>query len=601
MLSFNLLLSTYEWTMPKSALMVKESKKSEAISSRRTDQSFHQPLAVALVSILFVSLVLVMGLVDLQNLDNALVNDMENRGLAIIKNVQQLVEYHFQRLVRSQQTNLYAETVPALTDDAFSLQESLVIRLVELARRIDSSRTTGKYEDKQLGSFAAKENIRLIAFLDEQGNVTVKNRPVPEGIVRFATPVIEGREEIQINLFDHIKAKEGIGLIALPLKSRKGTIVMALDNKGFRYWSLKTSVQRAIEEAGEFPGISYFTMTDKFGRTLGHSNMTSMEEKEEQEETSPIEVKIGHRPGILSRKIIIDGEHILEIEVPVSFNAGFAGLARLGFSRERVEQLLKKERTRVFVYMAFIVIIAFLAMWLLYKNQNRHLARMQEIERQLNQAEKLSALGRLAAGVAHEIRNPLNAISMASQRLQRDNLTQLSELIKDEIGRLNQIIEDFLTFSKNRNLEFRQHDLIELIRQIVLLISEEAESRGVEIVSRFGDSEVMIPMDFNRLKQALLNIIKNGMESISGKGTLTLSADTEEKRWVKILVSDTGDGLNPDEIERIFDPDYTTKEKGLGLGLPLAHEIVRGHGGEIQAQSQKGSGTTFEILLPKTT
>ncbi len=577
--------------------MVKERKKPESMSSRRGDKSFLQPLAVALVCIVFVSLVLVMGLVDLRNLDNTLVNDMENRGLAIIRNVQQVVEYHFQGLVQSQQANLYAETVPASTEDAFSLQESLVIRLVELAHRIDSLWEIGKSGDDQLASFATKENLWLIAFLDERGNVTVKNRSVPEEIVRFAGPVINGREEIQINIFDQFKNEEGLGLIALPLKSRKGTIIMALDNNGFRYWSLKISVQRAIEEVGQGPGITHFRVTDQSGRTIGNSDT----EVEDYEETIPIESKAGDTSKVVSRKTIIAGEHVLEIEVPVAFTAGFSGIARLGLSRERVDQLLKKEQTRVFVYMAFLVIIAFLAMWLLYKNQNRHLARMREIERQLHQAEKLSALGRLAAGVAHEIRNPLNAISMASQRLQRDNLSQLSEVIRDEIRRLNQIIEDFLAFSKNRDLEFRHRDLNELVRQIILLISEEAESKGVKIVTHLGNSAFMVSMDFDRLKQALFNVIKNAIESISDEGLVTVSIEAEGKRWVNVRVSDTGNGLNPDETERIFDPDYTTKEKGLGLGLPLAHEIIRGHGGEIQVRSQKGSGTTFEILLPKIT
>jgi signal transduction histidine kinase len=578
-------------------LMIKARKKPESMLFSQGDQSFLQPLAVALVCIVFVSLVLVMGLVDLRNLDNTLVNDMENRGLAIIRNVQQVVEYHFQRLVQSQQANLYAETVQASTEDAFSLQESLVIRLVELARRIDSLWETSKSGDLRLASFATKENLWLIAFLDEQGKVTVKNRPVPEEVVQFAVPVINGSEEIQINIFDQFKTEEGLGLIALPLKSGKGTIIMALDNDGFRYWSLKISVQRSIEEVGQGPGISYLTVTDQSGRTMGHSDTVV----EDREETIPIENKVGNMAGVLSRKTIIDGEHVLEIEVPVAFTAGFSGMARLGLSRERVDQLLKKEQTRVFVYMTFLVIIAFLSMWLLYKNQNRHLARMREIERQLHQAEKLSALGRLAAGVAHEIRNPLNAISMASQRLQRDNLNQLSEVISDEIRRLNQIIEDFLTFSKNRKLEFRRHDLIELVRQIVLLISEEAESKGVKIVTHLGNSALMVSMDFDRMKQALFNVIKNAVESISNKGLVTVSVETEGKRWVNVRVSDTGNGLNPDETVRIFDPDYTTKEKGLGLGLPLAHEIIRGHGGEIQVRSQKGLGTTFEILLPKIT
>ncbi len=574
-------------------LMEKGIKKTESVWFRSGEQPFLQPLAIALVCMVFVSLVLVMGLVDLRKLDNTLVNDMENRGLAIIRNIQQVTEYHFQRLVQSQKDNLYTETVPSFAEDAFSLHESLAIRLVELAQKIVSLREMGKSSDAQLASFAAGENLWLIAFLDHQGRVTVKNRTVPKKVVQFAAPVINGREQIQINIFDRLLTGKGLGIIALPLKSGKGTIIMALDNKGFRYWSLKISLQRAIEEVGQGPGISRFTVTDQSGRNLGYSG-TEVGDRN----VSPIENMTGDMAGVVSWKNIIDGEHVLQIEVPLAFSAGFSGMARLSLSRGRVDQLLKNEQTRVFIYMAFLVIIAFLAMWLLYKNQNRHLAKMREIERQLHQAEKLSALGRLAAGVAHEIRNPLNAISMASQRLQRDNLSQLSEVIRDEIRRLNQIIENFLTFSKNRKLEFRRQDLIELVRDIVLLISDEAESKGVKIITHLGNTAFMLSMDFDRLKQAFFNVIKNAMESIPHEGLVTVSVETEGKKWVKVRVSDTGNGLTPDETARIFDPDYTTKEKGLGLGLSLAHEIIRGHGGEIQVKSQKGSGTTFEILLP---
>jgi signal transduction histidine kinase len=116
-----------------------------------------------------------------------------------------------------------------------------------------------------------------------------------------------------------------------------------------------------------------------------------------------------------------------------------------------------------------------------------------------------------------------------------------------------------------------------------------------------NDSPLMISMDFDKLKQAIFNILRNAMESISNGGSIELSAEPKGKNWISIKISDTGSGLTPEEIEKIFNPDYTTKDKGLGLGLTLAHEIIKGHGGDIQVRSQPGQGTTFEILLPKDT
>jgi signal transduction histidine kinase len=232
-----------------------------------------------------------------------------------------------------------------------------------------------------------------------------------------------------------------------------------------------------------------------------------------------------------------------------------------------------------------------------------------EMTRQLEKAERLSSLGMLAAGVAHEIRNPLNAISMASQRLKREFVpseTQKKEefetitmVIRDEIRRLNGIIEEFLTFSKSRRLELRENAVQDLLQKIVNLVSAEAAERGVIIRTDWQSAPVVIPMDMDKLQQALLNFVKNAVESISDSGEVTLAIRNEEKGLAKIVITDTGCGLTAPEVERIFNPEYTTKEKGLGLGLSLAHEIIRGHGGEIRVKSRKGEGTVFEIFLPR--
>jgi len=105
-------------------------------------------------------------------------------------------------------------------------------------------------------------------------------------------------------------------------------------------------------------------------------------------------------------------------------------------------------------------------------------------------------------------------------------------------------------------------------------------------------------MDVDKLQQAFLNIIKNAMESIPGEGAVSVSVEPSGSTWISVKITDTGPGLTAGEIERIFNPEYTTKEKGLGLGLPIAHEIIRGHGGRILVVSKPGAGTTFDVRLP---
>jgi signal transduction histidine kinase len=306
--------------------------------------------------------------------------------------------------------------------------------------------------------------------------------------------------------------------------------------------------------------------------------------------------------------VSLGGKSLLEIVAPLRLGGEIAGIVRLGLDRGNTDQVLAENRRNMYVFLAFIVLIALLSMWLLYHNQNRHLAGVIEMTRQIEKAERLSSLGQLAAGVAHEIRNPLNAISMASQRLKREfvpadeekkqEFLVMAGVIRDEIRRLNAIIEEFLTFSKSRRLVLRDCPVQEVLRKIANLISEEAAARGISLRTDWPDVPVVIPMDMDKLQQALFNFVKNAMESITGDGLITLSVRKVENGRVAIRISDTGCGMTTEEVERIFNPEYTTKEKGLGLGLPLAHEIIRGHGGEIRVLSRKGDGTTFEILLP---
>ncbi|MBW1740982.1 MAG: hypothetical protein JRJ42_07590 [Deltaproteobacteria bacterium] len=530
---------------------------------------------------------------NLKRVDETLIALMEDKGLAIIKNVQRVAEGYFRQLMQTQQAVFDPETGAPVTEEAFSVQESFLMELTELAGEIDVKWETNRLDHKQLTSLINEESLWLIAFLDEEGNTVFKNRSIPKRILSLAEPVVRGYERFKINVFTRSGDTEGLGFVALCRKSGKGTIIMCMDEEGFRSRSLSFSIQKAIEEIAQDSDIAYLFMTDERGRILGLSG--------ELPESRKQELRMGSSPAVaatvITSKIVLKGHKLLEVEAPVLIGQ-YKGTMRLGLSADVARQILRKNRGGIFISVAFMVFITLFSMWFLYKNQTRHLYRIRQMERRVHQAERLSALGRLAAGVAHEIRNPLNAISMAIQRLQADSPNKLTDVIRDEIRRLNNIIEEFLSISRSRRLEFKRHDLAELLEQIVLVVRDEAESRRIEIKTWWQDTPLMVFMDLDKMKQALFNIINNAMESISGEGSVTVSAGREGKDSVIVKVSDTGSGLGPDEIEHIFDLDYTTKDKGLGLGLALAYEIIQGHGGEIRVASHPGEGTVFEIVLP---
>ena len=574
-------------------------------TSPENKRRFLQPLAAVIVIVIFVALVLSLGILYLGRLDNALIGFMETRGLDIVGSIEKVAEENLEYLYHTLRREKGKEAFVPLTDAAFSPQDTLIRGLVELAREVDSIWKTKELSDDALRGITERESLWLIAVLDKEGTVIFQSREFPESTRHRASPVTSRHEEIIIDLFNRLCKPDEVGYIALRRKDGSGTIVVALDDRGLRHWSTKIAIKKAIEEVGWGEEMAYLVVTDRYQRVLGQSGTV---EKGSDREDVHIQNILAGTLKAANRKITRENGNILEILAPVHLDNKIVGLIRIGLVRDRSDAILKENKYAVFISTALIVMIGVMSLWILYQNQNSHLARMEEMGRKLQQAERLSALGQLAAGVAHEIRNPLNAISMATQRVQREYVPQdetkqaafrrITGVIRDEIRRLNEIIEEFLTFSKSRRLEFHNRSITEVLQRLINLIREEAELKGISIKTAFTDNNVTVSMDVNKMKQALYNIMKNAMESISNEGTITVSAVRLYDNTIRIKVTDTGSGLTEEEMHRIFNPEYTTKEKGLGLGLALAHEIIRGHRGEIRVESEVGKGSTFEIILP---
>jgi len=574
--------------------------------SPKYNRRFLQPIAVAIFCAVFIGLILTMGIMDLRRSERSLIGFMENQGLSIIGVVERLSQENLNILIQAYQMDGGSTSV-TIADGALLPQKSLTAAIVNLGREIDNEWKANRLSEEYLGKFAGENNLWFVTVLDKKGKAVYQSRSLTAEIVGGDSSVTIKKEEITVDLFNRLGRAGNIGFVVLRRKDESGTIIIALDRDGQRYWGMKVSIERALEKFGEGlgQGLVYITVMDEHNMTLGSAGQVP--EKGDTDTVQTDQILAGTKK-VQSRKIVSHGKKILDIAAPVFLFGKVAGVARLGLDREGTDQILEENKRNIIIFMTSVVLITLLSMWILYRNQNRHLAGIVEMERQLEKAERLSALGQLAAGVAHEIRNPLNAISMASQRLKREfmpadedkikEFQTLAGVIRDEIRRLNGIIEEFLTFSKSRRLELHDYPVTEVLQKIVNLIREEATLKGITIEIRYNGKPAIIPMDVDKLEQAILNFVKNAMESISGEGVIDISVDSGGKERVSIKVSDNGCGMTSDEVERIFNPEYTTKEKGLGLGLPLAHEIIRGHGGEIRVLSRQGSGTTFEIILP---
>ena len=227
------------------------------------------------------------------------------------------------------------------------------------------------------------------------------------------------------------------------------------------------------------------------------------------------------------------------------------------------------------------------------------LTDVKQLQEQVELKERLSALGEMSAGIAHELRNPMAVIAGYLKLLAKQQDPQGRNIISDiqaEINGMNRIIGDLLTFARPTALNRTQvglRDMVDACLESVL----NARGDGAEIRSIVNVPDAMVAVDEVLMRQALGNIIQNAVDAMADGGTLTIAAGAEGER--SILVRDTGPGIPQENIKKIFLPFFTTREKGVGMGLALAHKIVTSHGGRIDVESEPGRGTTFQVILPQ--
>jgi signal transduction histidine kinase len=247
--------------------------------------------------------------------------------------------------------------------------------------------------------------------------------------------------------------------------------------------------------------------------------------------------------------------------------------------------------------------------------------------------QRLAAMGNLAAGVAHEIKNPLNAISMGLQRLRmefaptapeaRQEYTQFTRIIEAEVARLNTIVNQFLTLARPLHLTLVEAPLTPVLAEVLALLSPQATAQGVEFVEDLKLENARALLDREQLSRAIMNVLLNAIQAMPKGGTLTVRAKVVDMatgqfgnseslvaqspnrqfapaavRCMEAVVTDTGSGIPPENLDRIFEPYFTTKADGTGLGLALARRIILEHRGSIRAENVPGGGARFVITVP---
>ena len=564
------------------------------------------PIYLAIISGIIFSILIINGLLEINRTKNGFYRLLEREAIVLIQ--------HFGKNIQETLTSLQLmESVPGrqllsrpISGFFFDLEESVAEYLVEAAQRVDQIDNEKPLNSSDLQSLIDQYLITSIEIYDSKGNL-LRSWPSPIPSIERRTllrDLSEKKRSVVIDLFGKPLSEDHWFSIAILRKTNPGIVALHLNGEQIKRLLRQFAIQRAISDIGLKEGILYISVQDSQFNILVHTDPTFTRKREED---SFLKSSLQSNQPLSRFLQPTEGEEVFEVVKSFSLKDKPMGLIRIGYSSKEIYPLLSQVKKSVVLSIFFFLILGVSAIILIWVNQNRHLRKLKEMEDRIQLAERLSSLGHLAAGVAHEIRNPLNAIGMGLQRLKREFPPQeeskkeeylsFTELIFKEIRRVNEIIEQFLTLSRPSQLNMKLSSLQDLLKNLGTLLQEEASSQGIQIQAETNSDLPLIKMDNEKLTQAFLNIMKNGMQAMEQGGVLHVETQSFKDR-VEVSFSDSGSGIPPEQMEKIFNYYYTTKEKGVGLGLPIAHRIIEAHGGQLKVESQVGFGTKVTVLLP---
>jgi|GEM_PF-635805 len=406
--------------------------------------------------------------------------------------------------------------------------------------------------------------------------------------------------------------------VAVPAQSFRGVIAVHADAEYLLNFRREIGVQRLIEDLGRQSGVASVALLDQDLTVMASSDASAVGRREEDAFLREAWQKGGVQGR---RRIRPDGREVYEVVKPFTLEKKQVGLVRLDLGTEGLAGVARQAQQGILWYSLGLLLVGIVGAVAIFWLQARHLAERRALEAAVAHEQRLSAVGNLAAGVAHEIRNPLNAISIGLQRLRKEfapsaaepraEYDRFAEIMQAEVGRLNTIVDRFLSLARPSRLTLTEEPLAKVLEELVALFASQASAQAVRIEPDLTLGEARVRMDRQQLTHAFMNVMLNAIQAMPGGGTLRVRAAVlpPERAAVsvhasagvpmaQVAISDSGPGIAPEDLDRIFEPYFTTKEGGTGLGLALTHKIVREHAGDIRVESRVGSGATFIITLP---
>jgi signal transduction histidine kinase len=403
----------------------------------------------------------------------------------------------------------------------------------------------------------------------------------------------EGKDEVVTGA--HASRWGGDRVAAGVRRARGGAIVVTVDATEIAALEKPASLESLLEEITTgSPEIAYTVFEHADGRVAFG------------------ELPAGAPPSPGERSVAVQGRPVLEFASDVPLTGGESARLRLGMRLDNVRRVEERMLSRLVATVLAAAVLVALAFGLagLRRRYGVLSERHARAEEALRRRDRLAAMGELASTVAHEVRNPLNAVGMTAQRLKREflgaadaagagdraELEELLSVMSSETQRIDRIVQQFLEYARPPRLAPEAVDLGALVRDVGERARSLAGARGVAVEVEAPGSGTAI-VDPAQLRQALDNLVRNAVEATPEGGRVSLLARREDGGHV-LEVRDTGRGIEPDHLPRVFDLYFTTKADGTGVGLAVTQQIVTAHGGTIEVDSRPGAGTTMTVRLP---
>jgi signal transduction histidine kinase len=507
------------------------------------------------------------------------------------------------------------------------LEELISQRLLDNARLIDQLLRFPPVDQKYIQEVAALNGLSKVELLDLNGQ-PLKPAPAQQRMAemmarkrefhaeellekrhammtfmwgrRWNPPQDEGRPPPKVA---EKKFWEGsVFGVAIGASSFPGIIAVHANADYILNFRKEIELQKQIDELGHQPDIEHVALLDKDGKILAHTDSRLINQMNKEPLISAIQ---SNRQPFGRMVEQTDGTRHYDIVKPITVNGANMGVLEIGLSLKPMDVAWRRALNSMIIFGLAILVVGILGMATIFYNQQNHLQKVKSLEAEISRQARLSELGNLAATVAHEIRNPLNSVSMGLQRLKGeftptqdpDDYARFLDLMQAEVRRLNSIVEQFLSLARPLNLKRENISVETFLNEVTTLIAGDANASNVKIDLKVAPGLPALQADPNYLKQLLLNLILNGVQAMPRGGALTIDAHAD-KNSLQLTVSDHGTGMTAETLAHIFEPYFTTKRNGSGLGLSIARRIAEAHGGTITVESEPDNGSRFRILLP---